>query len=165
MSKNDLYIYASLVITLNIVTTIYNHNYQQMIAEIGIKVRTSVTALVYRKALRLGTTAISDITMGKIVTLITRDVFSFENALIFVNDMWISIFQIGLISYLIFQRIGWSVVAGIGFYLATIPLQSKLEHYNLFTNKGVSIRAQDLNYVLIRSCCQMILHDKMIVHK
>lgn len=98
-----------------------------MLTEIGIKVRTSVTALVYRKALKLGPTALSQVTMGKIVTLITRDVISFENALIFINDIWISGFQITLISYMIYRKIGWSVLAGVGFYLATIPLQGKLK--------------------------------------
>lgn len=125
VTTSDLYLYASLVIALNIVTTLYNHNYQQMLAEIGIKVRTAVTALVFRKTLKLSPSALSDVTMGKIVTLITRDVFSFENALIFINDMWISVIQICLISYLIFNRIGWSVFAGVGFYLGTIPLQGE----------------------------------------
>lgn len=96
-----------------------------MLAEVGIKVRTAVTTLVYRKTLKLGPSALSEVTMGKIVTLITRDVYSFENALIFINDIWISGIQISLISYLIFEKIGWSVFAGVGFYLATIPLQGK----------------------------------------
>lgn len=125
VTRSDLYLYAALVICLNLVSTIYNHNYQQIVAEIGIKIRTAVTALVYRKALKLGPSAISDVTMGKIVTLITRDVTSFENALLFINEIWISCFQITLISYMIFRKIGWSVLSGVGFYLATIPLQRK----------------------------------------
>lgn len=125
ISKSDLYLYAALLISLNIVNTLYTHNYQQMITEIGIKVRTAITALVYRKALKLGPSAISDVTMGKIVTLITRDVMSFENALLMINDIWISCFHIVLISYMIYKKIGWSVLAGVGFYLATIPLQRK----------------------------------------
>lgn len=125
MSVREIYIYASLVIVLNIVNTIYKHNYQQMITEIGIQARTAVTALVYRKTLKMTPWAISDVTMGKIVTLITRDVFSFEVALIYLNDIWISVIQISLISYLIFMRVGWSVFAGVGFQILTILLQGK----------------------------------------
>lgn len=125
VSTNDLYLYAFYLISTNIISTIYNHNYQQKLAEIGIKVRTAVSALVFRKTLKLGPSAVSDITMGKIVTLITRDVGSFERALIFINDICISGFQISLISYLVYKKIGWAVLAGVGFYFATIPLQGK----------------------------------------
>lgn len=97
-----------------------------MLNEIGIKVRTAITSLVYRKALKLGPGGVSEVTIGKIVTLITRDVYSFEKALMFINDIWISGIEIFLISYLIYKRIGWSVAAGVGFYLAVVPLQSKL---------------------------------------
>ncbi|XP_074031098.1 probable multidrug resistance-associated protein lethal(2)03659 isoform X2 [Leptinotarsa decemlineata] len=61
--------------------------------------------------------------MGRILTLITKDVFAFEKALTFVNDMWIGLIHIGIVSYLIYRRIGITVAAGIGFLLMIIPLQ------------------------------------------
>nr|XP_023028551.1 probable multidrug resistance-associated protein lethal(2)03659 [Leptinotarsa decemlineata] len=123
ISKSDLYQNTALVIGLNFLTTIYNHNYEQFINEIGIKVRTAVAALIYRKALRLKPESFSDMTTGKIVTLITKDVFAFENALTFVNDMWIGLIQTIIIGYLLYQRISFSVVTGLGFYLLIIPFQ------------------------------------------
>ncbi|KAG5889074.1 hypothetical protein JTB14_004918 [Gonioctena quinquepunctata] len=123
ISKIDLYQYAAMLIGLNFLTTVYNHNYEQFVNEIGIKVRTAVAGLVYRKALRLTPGSFSTMTTGKIVTLITKDVFAFENALTFVNDMWIGVIQTGIIGYLIYQRIGISVVASLGFYILTVPLQ------------------------------------------
>ncbi|KAI2473995.1 ATP-binding cassette sub-family C member 4 [Diabrotica virgifera virgifera] len=131
VTTKDLYIYASLVVGLNVFSVIYNHNYQQFTTEVGIRVRTSVAALVYRKAVKLGPNAWNHVTVGKIVTLITKDVFAFEMALIFVNDMWIGVIQTIIITGVIFNRIQWSVFGGIGFYMLTIPLQ-------LFVGKVVS---------------------------
>ncbi|KAG5872834.1 hypothetical protein JTB14_020338 [Gonioctena quinquepunctata] len=122
-SRSDLYRNAALIIGISLVTTIYNHNYQQYLTEVGIKVRTAIAALIYRKALRLGSNSLSSSTMGKIVTLITKDVFAFEKALTFVNDMWIGLVQIAIVAYMIYCRIGISVLAGIGFLLLIIPFQ------------------------------------------
>ncbi|CAH1183157.1 unnamed protein product [Phaedon cochleariae] len=123
MSRSDLYQNAAIVIGLNLLSTIYNHNYQQFITEIGIRVRTSIVALIYRKALRLGPNSLSDITMGKIITLMTKDVFAFEKVLTFLNDMWIGLIQTAIVSYMIYSRVGYSVVAGVGFFLVMMPLQ------------------------------------------
>ncbi|KAJ8929233.1 hypothetical protein NQ314_018112 [Rhamnusium bicolor] len=123
LARNDAYKYAAIVIGLNMLSTLYNHNYMQYIIEFGIDVRTSFAALIYRKALKLKPSAFSDITMGNIVTLITKDVGAFEGALTFLNDMWIGLIQTIIISYIIYTRIGLSVLAGIGFFILIIPLQ------------------------------------------
>ncbi|XP_023311681.1 probable multidrug resistance-associated protein lethal(2)03659 [Anoplophora glabripennis] len=123
ISRNELYKYAAVVIGLNILSTVYNHNYIQYIIEYGLLVRTSFSSLIYRKALKLKPSAFSDITMGNIVTLITKDVGAFEGALTFLNDVWIGVIQTILITYLIYIRIGWSVLAGVGFFVLIIPLQ------------------------------------------
>uniref|UniRef100_A0A0U9HY04 Putative ABCC protein n=1 Tax=Chrysomela populi TaxID=154003 RepID=A0A0U9HY04_CHRPP len=123
ISRNDLYQNAALVVGLNLLSTIYNHNYQQFVTEVGIKVRTAIVALIYRKALKLGPDSLSDISTGKIITLMTKDVFAFEKVLTFVNDMLIGLVQTAIVTYLIYTRIGFSVVAGVGFFLVIIPLQ------------------------------------------
>ncbi|CAG9825036.1 unnamed protein product [Phaedon cochleariae] len=123
ISESELYKYAAIVIGLNFLITVYNHNYDQLVNEVGIKVKTAVSALVYRKSLRLGPESFSKTSTGKIVTLITKDVTAFENALTYVNDMWIGVIQTGIIAFIIYRRIGISVLVGLGFYLLIIPLQ------------------------------------------
>lgn len=123
VTQTDLYINAALVIGLNIISTIYNHNYMQYIMEFGLAVRTAFSALIYRKALKLKPSAFSDITMGNIVTLITKDVAAFEGAFTFINDIWVGLIQTVLIAYLIYTRIGLSVLAGVGFFVIIVPLQ------------------------------------------
>ncbi|CAH1105160.1 unnamed protein product [Psylliodes chrysocephalus] len=133
VTENDLYMYACILIGLNIFSTMYNHNYQQFQIEYCIRARTAVAALIFRKALKLGPNALSNVTMGKIVTLITKDVFAFDTGLMFLNDMWIGVIHIVVITVIIYQRIGSSVFGGIGFYLLIIPLQ-------LFVGRRVTVK-------------------------
>ncbi|KAJ8954540.1 hypothetical protein NQ318_000774 [Aromia moschata] len=121
--RSTLYKYAALVVGLNMLSTIYNHNYMQCVIEFGIGVRTAFSALIYRKVLKLHPSAFSGITMGNIVTLITKDVGAFENAFTFINDMWIGLIQTVIIAYIMYTRVGLSVLAAIGFFLVIIPLQ------------------------------------------
>lgn len=132
VTETDLYINAALVIGLNIISTLYNHNYMQYIIEFGLGVRTSFSALIYRKALKLKPSAFSEITMGNIVTLITKDVAAFEGAFMFINDIWVGFIQTILIAYLIYTRIGLSVLAGVGFFVLIVPLQSTCQKQNIF---------------------------------
>lgn len=68
--------------------------------------------------------SLSEITMGKIITLITKDMFAIEMLILFGNDIWIGLIQTVLICYLIYAKIGVSAFAGVGFFLTVLPIQS-----------------------------------------
>ncbi|RZC39500.1 ABC tran domain containing protein [Asbolus verrucosus] len=123
LTKEDAYCYAAVVICLNIVNHIYTQNYMIALTEFGIKVRTAICSFVYRKALKMTEASLSDITMGKIVTLITKDVFAVEMVILFANDIWIGFVQTGIICYLIYRKIGVAAFAGVGFFLVLLPVQ------------------------------------------
>lgn len=143
MSSSEAYKYAALVILVNIVSCIYNHNYQQLIMEYSLAVRASLCSLIYRKALRQNSVDLPQSTsMGKVdayscwliapfpaglwlqvVTLITKDVHSIDGAMMFLNDMWIGAIQVAVITFMLYRRIGASVFVGIGFFLLVVPVQ------------------------------------------
>nr|XP_023027814.1 multidrug resistance-associated protein 4-like [Leptinotarsa decemlineata] len=122
-TESDLYIYIVLLIGLNVSEIIYYQNYYQFVTEEGIKIRTALTALIYRKALRLGSHHLTETTMGKVVTLITKDVFAFEQLVVLLNDAWIYLIEAMVVCYLIYSRIGVSVFSGTGFLLAMFLVQ------------------------------------------
>ncbi|XP_076253709.1 ATP-binding cassette sub-family C member 4-like [Rhynchophorus ferrugineus] len=124
VTKQDALRYGFLLILINIIICIYNHNYQQMIMEYSIKVRTSLCALIYRKALKLRPGTFADGPMGKVVTLVTKDAFSIDGALQFMNDIWVSIAQTIVVTIILYNKIGYSVFGGIGLFLMTVPLQA-----------------------------------------
>ncbi|RZB40950.1 ABC tran and/or AAA 16 domain containing protein, partial [Asbolus verrucosus] len=59
----------------------------------------------------------------KIVTLMTKDVHSFETFVHFANDLWIGVIKTAVICYVIYNKIGVAAFAGIGFFLIVLPLQ------------------------------------------
>ncbi|XP_050308414.1 ATP-binding cassette sub-family C member 4-like [Anthonomus grandis grandis] len=124
ITKTEFYGFSAFVIGVIVLNVIYNHNYQQWIMEFSVKVRTSLCSLIYRKALKLSPSAFSETAMGKVVTLITKDVYCIDGAMIFLNDMWISVIQITIVTVILYKRIGISVLTGIAFIILVVPIQT-----------------------------------------
>lgn len=125
MTKTEAYGYAFALIFLTVINTVFNHNYQQFIMEYAVRIRTALCSVIYRKALKLSADAPSDFSTGKVVTLITKDVFYIDSAIMFANDIWIGLVQIIIVTIIVYNRIGMPIFVGIGFFIMVIPLQSK----------------------------------------
>ncbi|EFA04142.2 ATP-binding cassette sub-family C member 4 [Tribolium castaneum] len=123
LTKTDAYYYAAIVIGLNFFQRVYKHNYYLLLAGFGIKTRAAFCSFMYRKALKLSPAHMEDISIGKIVTLITKDVDTFELFIDFGNDIWIGIVKTIVVSVIFYIRIGWSAFSGVGFFLLVLPLQ------------------------------------------
>lgn len=123
ITKYDGYFYAILVIVLNLINCIYLHNYMLTITAFGFKIRTAFSSLIYRKCLKLSNDSLSKITVGKIVTLLTKDVASLEMMALYGNDIWIGFIQIIIVSVIIYNKIGLAAFSGCSFFILMIPIQ------------------------------------------
>ncbi|XP_050302533.1 ATP-binding cassette sub-family C member 4-like [Anthonomus grandis grandis] len=119
----DAYKYAFALLGLQLFNVFYTNNFQQLITEYSIKVRTAVCSLIYRKALRLDSVAFSQMSIGKIVTLMSKDVFSIDSGVGFIKEIIIGLLQLAVASYLLYQRVGVSAFPALGVILVIIPLQ------------------------------------------
>lgn len=125
-SAFDAYIYASLLTGTHLLNCIFLHNYRLAVTELGIKVRTGICSFIYRKILKLDHLHLEDISVGKIVTIITRDVAAIELFIHFANDIIIGFFQTIIIAIIVYRKIGVAALIGIGLFLIVLPLQSKV---------------------------------------
>ncbi|CAH1108768.1 unnamed protein product [Psylliodes chrysocephalus] len=121
ISRNEAYFYAVILILLDITNTIFMHNYILWGQIFGTEIKTAFSSLLYRKALRLAPG--SDVSLGNIVTLITKDVMSFRLSIWVFNDCWIIIMQVIIISTVLYIRIGIASFAGIGIMILALPIQ------------------------------------------
>nr|XP_023012687.1 probable multidrug resistance-associated protein lethal(2)03659 [Leptinotarsa decemlineata]XP_023012688.1 probable multidrug resistance-associated protein lethal(2)03659 [Leptinotarsa decemlineata]XP_023012689.1 probable multidrug resistance-associated protein lethal(2)03659 [Leptinotarsa decemlineata]XP_023012690.1 probable multidrug resistance-associated protein lethal(2)03659 [Leptinotarsa decemlineata] len=152
MTKTEAYYYAALVLVIHLVYVVYIHNYVIWMYQLGLEIKTSFSSLLYRKALKLSPASISEITLGNIVTLITRDVHAFEQSIWFINETWIGSIQTCFICYLLYAKLGVVSFIGIGILLSVLPLQVFIGNYvsklRLATGKKTDERLQVIQEIL-----------------
>nr|XP_023020199.1 probable multidrug resistance-associated protein lethal(2)03659 [Leptinotarsa decemlineata] len=122
ISRHDAYLYAVLVLFLNVFYAIYTHNCLLWAKQLGIEIKTAFSSLLYRKALKLTPSALANISLGNLATLITKDVYTFEVAIWMFNDIWSGLMQTCVICYLLYIKIGPVSFLGIGVILSAMPL-------------------------------------------
>lgn len=126
-SLQDAHFYALCVMFFTLFKCFYMHNYILWVVQFGIEMKTAFSSLLYRKALRLSSAALDEISIGNIVTLMTKDVYAFQQSIFALNDIWNGILQSIIICYILYYKIGAATFIGIGILLSAIPIQSKLE--------------------------------------
>lgn len=91
----------------------------------GLKIRVALCSLIYRKCLQLRSAKISEISSGKTVTLVSKDVREFENFLITLQDACVGIVHIFVFTYLMYTYVGIAALISVAVMLLFIPFQRK----------------------------------------
>lgn len=125
LTKQEAYLYAGGVVLCSALNVFLVHPYMMGVLHLGMKMRVACCSLIYRKALKLSKTALGQTTAGQLVNLLSNDVNRFDVAVIFAHQLWIAPLETVVVTYLMYQQVGWSAVIGVGFLLMFVPLQSK----------------------------------------
>ncbi|XP_060521459.1 probable multidrug resistance-associated protein lethal(2)03659 [Cylas formicarius] len=123
LTFHDALYYAALMIGAKLLNVFSLQNYILFLQQLAIQIRTCLCSMVYRKALKLTPTAMNEISLGNIITVITKDVLVFEQAIYMFNDMWMELIRMTVVSYLIYNKMGVSCFIGVGVLLLVIPIQ------------------------------------------
>ncbi|KAF7993145.1 hypothetical protein HCN44_005926 [Aphidius gifuensis] len=91
---------------------------------VGGKIRIAVCSVVYRKALRLSTTALGETAPGKIVNLVANDVNRFDLVSIFFHHMWLAPLLTIIIGVILWMEAGIAGIFGIAAIFVIVPIQS-----------------------------------------
>ncbi|GMG05217.1 unnamed protein product [Aspergillus oryzae] len=98
------------------------HQYFQRAFDTGMRVKSSLTAMIYAKSLRLSSEGRTSKTTGDIVNHMAVDQQHLSDLTQFGTQLWSAPFQITLCMISLYQLVGVSMFAGIGVMILMIPL-------------------------------------------
>ncbi|XP_065203724.1 probable multidrug resistance-associated protein lethal(2)03659 isoform X2 [Planococcus citri] len=125
-TKDQSYIYGGILIIVLATSLVIFHPYQISMFQLGMNIRVSCCALIYRKALKLSKTALGETTVGQVVNLLSNDVNRFDIAVIFLHYLWLGPLETIIVTYFLWQEIDWASCIGVAALLLFIPLQGYL---------------------------------------
>lgn len=140
------YVLASVFFVAKLLETVTTRQWYLGVDILGMHVRSALTAMVYRKGLRLSSTARQSHTIGEIVNYMALDVQRVGDYSWYLHDIWMLPLQIVLAWAILYKNVGIAsvatLVATIVSIAITIPLAKMQEEYqdNLMAAKDDRMR-------------------------
>uniref|UniRef100_A0AAQ4R4F2 ATP-binding cassette, sub-family C (CFTR/MRP), member 2 n=1 Tax=Gasterosteus aculeatus aculeatus TaxID=481459 RepID=A0AAQ4R4F2_GASAC len=151
------YMYAVLLLVVAILQSLFLQQYFQRCFVLGMKVRTAITAAVYKKALVVSNDTRKESTVGETVNLISADAQRFNDVTNFIHLLWSCPLQIVLAIVFLWFELGPSVLAGLAVMVLMGPINGllatkarKIQIENMkFKDKRLKIMNEILNGIKI----------------
>uniref|UniRef100_A0A8C9ED95 ATP binding cassette subfamily C member 3 n=1 Tax=Phocoena sinus TaxID=42100 RepID=A0A8C9ED95_PHOSS len=116
------FLVAGLMFVCSVMQTLILHQYYHCIFVMGLRFRTGIIGVIYRKALVITNSVKRESTVGEIVNLMSVDAQRFMDVVPFINLLWSAPLQMILAVYFLWQNLGPSVLAGVALMVLLIPL-------------------------------------------
>ncbi|ROT73105.1 putative multidrug resistance-associated protein 1 isoform X4 [Penaeus vannamei] len=108
--------------------------------------------VIYRKALRISSSARKESTVGEIVNLMSVDAQRFMDLTSYINMLWSAPLQIALALYFLWDLLGPSVLAGLAVMIVLIPVNgfiaNKTKQFQISQMKNKDQRVKLMNEIL-----------------
>ncbi|GFS47673.1 multidrug resistance-associated protein 1 [Trichonephila inaurata madagascariensis] len=115
-------LYAILTMLNGTLQSVILGSYFHQMFIIGMRVRTALVTAIYKKSLVLSSTARKESTVGEIVNLMSVDSQRFMDLMTYLNLIWSAPLQIFVALWMLFNILGFSVLAGIFVSVVLIPI-------------------------------------------
>ncbi|XP_061456060.1 ATP-binding cassette sub-family C member 6 isoform X2 [Rhineura floridana] len=116
------YLYAIVMFLLACLETLFEQQYMYMCLVLGVRLKTAVTDLVYRKILVMSNTAKKATTEGEIVNLVSVDVQKLMELVIYFNGTWLAPIRILICFVFLWQLLGPSALTAVAVFSFLLPL-------------------------------------------
>uniref|UniRef100_A0A8C0BW99 ABC-type glutathione-S-conjugate transporter n=1 Tax=Buteo japonicus TaxID=224669 RepID=A0A8C0BW99_9AVES len=118
------YFYAFTMFLLACLQTLFEQRYMYMCLVLGLRLKTAVTGLVYRKVsiLVMSSASRKAATVGEIVNLVSVDVQKLMDLIIYFNGTWLAPIRIIICFVFLWQLLGPSALTSIAVFLFLLPL-------------------------------------------
>ncbi|XP_070617234.1 ATP-binding cassette sub-family C member 6 [Erythrolamprus reginae] len=132
--------YAAAMFLLACLQTLFEQRYMYMCFMLGMRLKTAITGLVYRKILVLSNAAKNSTSVGEIVNLVSVDVQKLMDLIIYFNGTWLAPLRIIICFVFLWQLLGPSALSGVVIFLVLLPL-----------NFGISKKRSQLQETQLKS--------------
>ncbi|KAL1539627.1 Multidrug resistance-associated protein 5, variant 3 [Salvia divinorum] len=130
---NEGYVLAGILFAAKLVETITTRQWYLGVDIMGMHVRSALTAMVYRKGLRLSSSARQNHTSGEIVNYMAVDVQRVGDFSWYLHDIWMLPLQIILALAILYKNVGIAslatLIATVVSIIATVPVARIQESY------------------------------------
>ena len=120
---------ALCMFAVSVSQTICLHQYFLRAFETGMRIRSSLTAMIYRKSLKLSNEGRAAKSTGDIVNYMAVDAQRLQDLTQYGQQLWSAPFQITLCMVSLYNLVGYSMLAGVGIMVLSIPLNGVLARY------------------------------------
>ncbi len=127
-SRMLIYYFAGSICILTLVNVVTSHPYFLETFVIGMQIRIAACNLIYKKALKISSSAMRTTTVGQIVNLMSNDVNRFDVSLVYAHYLVLGPLLMFCVIALLWYQIGISCLAGIAVLILYIPLQAIMGH-------------------------------------
>ncbi|XP_036920078.1 ATP-binding cassette sub-family C member 2 [Sturnira hondurensis] len=115
------YLYSVLFFIVALIQSLCLQYHFELCFMLGVKVRTTIMASVYKKALSLSNRVKRQYTVGETVNLMSVDAQKLMDVTNYLHMLWSNVLQIVLSTYFLWMELGPSVLAGVAVLLVLIP--------------------------------------------
>ncbi|CAF3925067.1 unnamed protein product [Rotaria sp. Silwood2] len=110
---------------------------------VGLRFRSAITGLIYRKSLKLSNSAKQGTTTGEIVNLMSIDASRFGDITSYIHVLWSGPFQICLALVLLYQQMQLAIIPGVLLLILLIPFNLYLQRIiKKLTTKQMKLKDQ-----------------------
>ncbi|KAF5764679.1 putative ABC-type xenobiotic transporter [Helianthus annuus] len=118
------YIYAFLIFVGVVLGVLFEAQYFQNVMRVGYRLRSTLIAAVFRKALKLTNESRRNIASGKITNLMTTDSESLQQVAESLHNLWSAPFRIIIALVLLYQQLGVASILGSLLLVLMFPIQT-----------------------------------------
>uniref|UniRef100_A0A8C8RV48 ABC-type glutathione-S-conjugate transporter n=1 Tax=Pelusios castaneus TaxID=367368 RepID=A0A8C8RV48_9SAUR len=116
------YFYAVSLFLLACLQTLFEQRYMYVCLVLGMRLKTAVTGLVYRKILVMSNAARKTATVGEIVNLVCVDVQRIMDLIIYFNGTWLAPIRIIICFVFLWELLGPFALTAIAVFFLLLPL-------------------------------------------
>ncbi|KAF2890768.1 hypothetical protein ILUMI_15405 [Ignelater luminosus] len=126
-TTKDALISALMFSAFSFIYVSLKHQYQLYRDELGFKIKIACCPLIYRKCLKVDSSALVKFSNAKVITIITKDISEIEETMHAIIHTVPSLIKVVLMAYIMYRSIGVSAIIGIFVLLLIIPSLGKSE--------------------------------------